>query len=290
MTSKTLYMVSGRLGVTGGMDTSASDNVQEDADGNPSSTRYVIDISRLMSENLGRQMPQMATYRIKTVSLSLRNKDDTNDNNYGLAVGGRFRWYSPTSHRINALQYAREYKREHLSLPSDADDPFAPWANDRKYKGLRFNWQEDSDGVAGATPDDTSLLAGTEFSMYEIFDHYNQVIGGLPAESGYDSADGIGDALWDTRIGLDKTDNLFWNAYYRNSAYQDGTGFENAFIFQPEVGPWEYTTPADTHLSAMGGLVVVTVEHTNTENPRAGDVNDNYYVQCSIGIEGWSEF
>ena len=274
------------------MDQSASDTVQEDADGNPTATRYVIDISRLMSENLGRQMPQMATYRIKSASLSLRNVDDANDNNYGLAVGGRFRWYSPTAHRINALQYAREYKRSIISDKpgNDQDDPFAPWTNDRKYKGLRFNWQEDSDGVAGAIPDDTSTLSGTEFSMFEVFQHYNEVIGGLPAESGYDASGGIGDALWDTRVGLDKTDNLFWNCYYRNSAYQDGTGFENAFIFQPEVGPWHYTTPADTHLSVLGGLVLITVEHTNTDNPRAGDVNDNYNVECSIGIEGWSEF
>ena len=52
--SKTLYSLSGRLGITDHMDTSTVDFVQEDADGNPSEFAYVVDISGLLSEQLGK--------------------------------------------------------------------------------------------------------------------------------------------------------------------------------------------------------------------------------------------
>lgn len=290
--SKTLYSLSGRLGVTDHMDTATTDTVSEDADGNPTEYQYVVDISGLLSEQLGKQMSMMSTYRVKGIQMSLRNVDDANDNNYGLAIGGRIRWYSPTQHRIDALQHARDYFRsaQYTDSEESTNDPFAPWANDRKYKGLRFNWTEDADGVAGAIHDQTAVLAGTDFSIKEIFEHYNMAIGGIPIEEGYDSAGGQGDALWNTRTGTLETDTLYWNTYYRNSAYQDGSGFENAFLFQPETGPWEFQCPANTHLSVLGGLMTFSVMHTNTDNPRAADVNDDYYLHCSIQVEGWSDF
>ena len=287
--SKTLYSLSGRLGVTEHMDTSTADTVSEDADGNPSEYAYVVDITGLLSEQLGKQMSMMSTYRVKGIQMSLRNVDDSNDNNYGLAIGGRVRWYSPTQHRINALQHARDYKRNLMgTLASDSNDPFAAWADDKKYTGLRFNWTEDADAVHGAIPDDTSILAGTQFSMKEIFEHYNFAIGGLPSEEGYDSSANAGDALWNTRTGTLETDTLYWNSYYRNSAYSDGA--TNAWLFQPETSPWEYQCPANTHLSVLGGLMQFSVMHTNTDNPRASDVDDDYYIHCSIQVEGWSDF
>lgn len=289
--SKTLYSLSGRLGVTEHMDTNTTDSVSEDSDGNPTEYQYVVDISGLLSEQLGKQMSMMSTYRVKGIQMSLRNVDDANDNNYGLAVGGRIRWYSPTQHRIDALQHARDFKRSLTPvLHSDVDDPFGAWQDDKKYTGMRFNWHEDADGVHGALSDDTNVLAGTDFSMKEIFEHYNFAIGGYPAEEGYDSSGGTGDALWNTRTGTLETDTLYWNTYYRNSAYQDGSGFENAFLFQPETGPWEFQCPANTHLSVLGGLMTFSVMHTNTDNPRSGDVNDDYYLHCSIQVEGWSDF
>lgn len=274
------------------MDTTTADAISEDADGNPSERAYVVDLTGLLSEQLGKQMGMMSTYRVKGIQMSLRNVDDVNDNNYGLAVGGRIRWYSPTQHRIDALQHARDYMRSRTydGQEESTDNPFSSWPDDKKYKGLRFNWTEDADGVHGANSDFTTILAGSDFSMTQIFEHYNLAIGGLPAEEGYDSSGGVGDALWNTRTGTLETDTLYWNTYYRNSAYQDGTGFENAFIFQPETGPWEYQCPANTHLSVLGGLMQFSIMHTNTENPRAGDVDDDYYIHCSIQIEGWSDF
>jgi hypothetical protein len=237
-------------------------------------------------------MPMMATYRVKGVQIGLRNVNDLNDNNYGLACGGRINWYSPTKHRVDALQHARAYKRKIAAMASkDAiTDPFGMWTEEKMYKGIRFNFNNTDDEVDGALDDDTTIMFGDEFSMFEILSHYNTAIGGTPTMEGYEEAGGAGDALWATRTGVSQFDTLYWNAYYRNSAYQDGTGFENAFIFQPEVSGFEYQAGANNHLAVLGGLLRVSFAHTNTDNPRAGDVNDNYYLQCSIQVEGWEEF
>ena len=288
--SKAVHVVSGTLGVSAGMDVGTQDTIQEDADGVPSELAYVVDIPHLLSRSLGKQIPQMATFRIKGLGMSLKNVDDANDNNYGIAAGGRVRFFQPTKHRIDALQYARRYKRE-ASVANEhntAGDPFAYFTNEKHYKGLRFNWKDDGETLAQIT-DDPSILGGTYFSMEEIFHHYNTAIGGDATEEGRPTS-GEGMALWTSRTGSDTATHIYWNAYYRNSAYQDGTGFENAFIFQPEMGAWEFNLPADNHLDVLGGLLRVTYAHSNTDNPRSADVNDNYALQFYALVEGWEEF
>ncbi len=285
-----IYAVAGRLGISNGMDTSTQDSVNEDDDGELN-INYIVDLSHCLSEQLGRQMPMMATYRVLGFGISLRNVDDLNDNDYGLAVGGTVNWYVPTKHRINALQYAREYKRTMVqaNLSSSADGPFAPWPNDRKYRGLRFNWSDDTDGVEGAIADNTTMLTGTNFAIREIFDKYNQAIGGIPLEEGYDTAGGYGDALWETRTGYLNVDSVYWNAYYRNATFVDNATF-NSNQFDPECGPWEHRAPAAGHYPVLGGLLKVNVAHSNTDNPKAAEVEDDMYLQFHCLVAGWEEF
>ena len=287
--SKAVHVVSGVLGLSTGMDTGTSELIEEDPDGNPAERAFVVDLPHLLSKSLGKQIGQMATFRIKGMGISLRNVDNTNDNDYGLAVGGRVRFFQPTKHRIDALQYAREYKRDSGSaLAGTTSDAFAPWQNEKHYKGMRFNWQDDGE-IEGQMADRTTALSGTNFDLTSLFTAYNQVIAGDIGESGYPSS-GDGMALWTSRVGANESTHIYWNAYYRNSSYQDGTGLENAFVFQPEMGAWEWNLPADNHLDVLGGLLRVTVAHTNTENPRAGDVNDEYHLQFYALVEGWEEF
>ena len=294
MASKTLYSVSGRLGITPGMDTSALDMVTEDNDGEipaGDNHQWIIDISHLMSEQLGKQLSMMATYRVKGIHFSLRNVNNTVDNDASLAYGGTIGWYSPTKHRIDALQHARDFKRKAgMALNADNDnDPFAPWPNDRKYRGLRFNWSSDTDSVSAATDDDTTMLAGTEFSMYEIFDHYNQAIGGSPSEEGYDSAGSEGDAIWATRIGLNQLDSMYWNTAYTNRMYQntETLSLTNDAIYAPSFQTFDWHSDSN-HLSVLGGLMKVTGIHTSTD--MSGFTEDEYYIQATIQIEGWEEF
>ncbi len=284
-----IYAVAGRLGITNGMDTSEADVVTEDG-GGTLSTNYIVDLSHCMSEQLGKQLPMMATYRVLGFHISLRNQDDALDNNYGLAVGGRIDWFCPTKHRVNALQYAREYKRVRgAAMPNDQHDPFSFWTDDKKYSGLRFNWAYDSDGIEGAMEDDTSAMTEAEFNLADLFSKYNEALGGTPGEEGYDSGGGTGDALWETRTGWNNRESLYWNAYYRNSAFIDNA-VTNSWSFEPETGPWDNTAPVGTHYPVLGGLLKVAVSHSNTDNPRAADVNDDYFLQFGCLVAGWEEF
>lgn len=287
--SKAVHVVSGVLGIDQGMDTTTADYAEEDADGNPTDRHYIVDLPHLLSKSLGKQIGQMATFRLKGLGMSLRNVDNTNDNNYGLAVGGKVAFYQPTKHRIDALQYTRDYKRASTgALVSSSSDPFAPWQSEKHYRGLRLNFRADGE-IEGQTADGTSRMPTTNLNLEDVFEAYNHVIAGNVGEAGYPTS-GDGMALWTSRVGYNETTHLFWNSYYRNSAYQDGTGFENAFIFQPEFGAWEYNLPADNHLDVLAGLLDVTITHTNTDNPRAGDVNDEYFLQFYCLVEGWEEF
>ena len=280
-----IYAVAGRLGISAGMDTSEQDTVTEDDDGDLS-LNYIVDLSHCLSEQLGKQMPMMATYRVLGFGISLRNVDDLNDNDYGAAFGGTVNWFVPTKHRINALQYAREYKR--ALQPTTSNDPFGPWANDKKYRGLRFNWAFDTDGVEGAIADSTADMSEVDFNLKDLLDRYNQALGGIPSEEGYDSSGGTGDALWVTRTGYDNVDSVYWNCHYRNSAFVDST--INSWSFQPESGPWEHRAPAGGHYPVLGGLLKVQVAHSNTDNPRAAEVEDDYNLQFHCLIAGWEEF
>lgn len=291
--SKQLYAVSGLLGATPGMDTGTSEEINEDDDGERTSPNFIVDLSHLLSQRLGKQMSQMATYRVKGFRIELQNADDSNDNNYGLCVGGTIGWYSPTAKRIDALQYARQFKRDmRYGEVSDSGDPFSPYRTSKGYTGMRFNWTEDNDGVYGAVDDGTTILSGTEFSMYEIFDHYNEAIGGNPGEEGYGTGTGAGNALWVTRLGEGQVDNIGWTTSYLNSAYhdsQDLTLSGDAFVFQPDSRPYELML-SNNHFDVLGGLLKVAFKHNNTKNPRAVHVDDEYKVRLTVFIEGWEGF
>ena len=191
--SKSLYCLSGRLGITDGMNTAGADSVSEHASGNPGgSPSWIVDISHLLSEQLGKQMSMTATYRVKGLHLSLRNKDDLNDNNYGLAIGGGVEWYCPTKHRVDAIQYAREYLRDlNAGLRSDDQNPFSPYVDMKSYKGLRFHWYAQSE-IDAAMEDETSVLPGDDFTLSNILEFYNRAKGGTPILEGRASDGSMG--------------------------------------------------------------------------------------------------
>jgi hypothetical protein len=286
--TKMLHSISGTLGVDLGMDTTADALVTEDDDGDPTEVAYTVDLTKLLSELTCKQLSQMATYRVTQMGISLRNVDNTNDNDYGIAVGGRVRWYSPTNKRVDALQHARNFKRSKVDLSGNSSDPYAPWQNEKHYKSLRANWKDDAE-VPDATTDDTAELSGTYFSFEQIFDHYNAVIAGTPAEEGRPTS-GEGMANWITRAGFDQCDQLFWDASYKNSMFSDGLGADNALIFDPLATPWSWTAPSGSHAAILGGLLRVSYFHTNTDNPRAGETEDEYQMLFTATVEGWKEF
>jgi hypothetical protein len=295
--SKSLYCLSGRLGIEEGMQQNNTNMVSEDNDGEyPDATyNWTIDLPLLLSKQLGRQLDQCATFRVKGLHLSLRNVNNTIDNDAALQIGGIVRWYSPTKNRVDALQHARQYKRNlRFALEGGSGDPMYPWQNEKHYQGLRFNWNADDQLDTSATSDDTTVLAGTYFSMYEIFDHYNMALAGTPAEEGRPTS-GEGEALWDTRTGVSDYDSIYWDAGYTNASplaeIPNTTGLtvgDDMLQYNPHARPWNFTTPDGTHLPVLGGLMRIIANHGNTD--MAGWTEDEYYIQCSILVEGWEGF
>jgi len=236
----------------------------------------------------------MATYRVKGIQMSLRNVNNANDNNYALAYGGSVSWYVPTMHRIDALQYAREFARERGAADSAGlGSPYQKYQGQKYYKGLRFNW--DADGqVHGAVNDEIGSLSGTEWDMYNMFNGYNLVLGGTPSGEGYLSGGEGGSALWNTRVGVEELDSVYFNIAYTNRIFTDipldANLSRNEDQFAPSFQDWSFDAGANNHLPCMGGLMKVTGFHSNVDNPRFGEIEDEYYIQCTVIVEGWEEF
>ena len=272
--------------------------VTEDNDGEiPDGTyNWTIDLSHLLSQKLGRQMSMMANYRVKGMHMSLRNVNNAVDNDAALAIGGVVRWYTPTAHRVDALQYAREYKRDVAMAGglSNSGDPFAPWENEKSYRGFRFNWNDDGQLDSVATSDETTVLGGTYFALDEILFHYNDAKGGTPSEEGRPTG-GEGSALWSYRTGYEGFDSLYWNTAYTNRIQQQqGAGFtpltddDDAYLHAPSFQTWDWSAGDSNHIDVMGGLLRIIGVHTNTDT--AGLLEDEFHLQYTIIVEGWEEF
>lgn len=292
--SRQLHLVSGRLGVTTGFNANTN-AVSEDNDGELAGDylQGYVDLTEILSHKLGKQLSQMATYRVSYIQMDLRNVNNAIDNDTSLTFGGITRWFSPTKHRIDALQYARKYKRFLSSADLGSSDPFNPWENDTHYKGIRFNWAADDDIAAGQTTDDTSILPGTNFSMVSVFDAYNDVLGGTPSNEGM-AASGEGRALWTTRTGVDAdddTDAYYWVTSYINNKFGDTAGALDDWTYKESgsgSSPHVLDLGGQRHIDVVGGLLYVQGVHTNTDT--FGILEDEYFVQMTIGVDGWSEF
>jgi hypothetical protein len=280
-------MVYGTMGGTTGFYTNQQ-QLTEDNDGVFASSyaKGVIDLTHILSRALGKQLSQMATYRVSHLSIQLRNVDDAADNDSAATFGGNIRWYPPTRHRIDALQLARLYNRSyHSGLMSS--DPYAEFSSDKTYKGLRFNW--DADGqIEEASDDHTSTLSGTGFSMGQIFNAYNNMISGTPTGEGYNST-GQGQALWEKRCGDPITNGLQWVTSFKNRMVTNGGAVFNDYeMFDPVSRTWTWTAPQGQSVPVLGGLLLLNLTHGNTDAPNV--VEDEYELLVTVGVEGWEEF
>ena len=98
-----MQVVSGVMGATLGFHTNQQE-ITEDNDGRFTDGYFngVIDLTHIMSRLTGRQLSQLATYRVSQLSVQLRNVDDTADNDNTMHIGGDFEWYAPHAKRIDA--------------------------------------------------------------------------------------------------------------------------------------------------------------------------------------------
>jgi len=226
----------------------------------------LVDLTQALSEKLGRQLSQMSVYDVEYIRIALVNFDSVNDNEAGLSVSGDIEYWTPTAHRVNAMKLARQVESAKESTEID-DDSFL-LSTQRDYKGMRFNW--DADGqVKHATNESFTGLTGSEWDMKELFEVY----GDMEARSfEYDNA------LWLTRTGLPSTQG--WEASYTNY-----TRLTTANNFDPESR--EYT--CESPISVLGGLLAINFTHSSV-GTTLNTVDDDYLVQVTIGVKGWSDF
>jgi len=251
-------------------DDSGADNQTIDGDEDGFFTErntILLDLTQGLSEKLGRQMSQMATYEVEYIRIELANFDHpTNDNEAGLSVSGHVQYWSPTAHRVDAMQMARQLEKAHESTQFD-DDSFL-LSTDRDYKGIRFNW--DADGqVKHATKEAFTQLGGTEWDLSELMGVYGMM---------QDPASTYSNALWTNRCGQVSTQGF-------ETSYTNYTQLTGSNMYDPESRAYVFEKP----ISVLGGLMAIDFYHSSVGSS-LNTFDDDYLVQVTVGIKGWSDF
>lgn len=251
--------------------TGSLDSIDGDADGvYVDKNRVLIDISNGLSMTLGRQMSQMSTYEVEYIRIEMQNKDDLNDNDSGLALNGACYYWTPTKHRIDALQLARQLEKAKESTEID-DDSFL-LSTQQDYKGMRFNWNNDGQ-VEFASSESFDALVGAEWDLTELMMVYGQM-----NQLGQDQYD---NSLWYSRTGT--TNSFGFSCAYVNDSSNGSV--ESPAIYNPVSTPFESHVPR----SVLTGLMMIDFSASSTDSP-TNLVDDDYQIRVTVGVKGWSDF
>lgn len=268
------------MGLSEGFHTNQT-QITEDNDGRFTDSYFngVIDLTHVLSKITGRQLSQMANYRVGYISVQLRNVNDAADNDNTMHIGGDIEYYAPHAKSIDALQSLREFLREGDGATSSDDI----WLTaDKNYKGLRFGWDGDTlvESVSGDITSDA--FTSNAVNIRETLDRYNTVTGGFPSAEGYDDS-GSGQALWSKRAPI-YTCKIPFNCAYTNPV-RDSDGYNTPASYQ--AFEWQSNYPQQA-IKVMGGLLAVNLKHGNTDASEI--IEDEYEMIVSLGVEGWEEF
>lgn len=270
-------------------------NVETDADGAypaGSEPKFMIDLSKMMSEMLGKQCPQMATYRLEYLTIQLQNVDDTNDNNTGAVFGGYCDYLEPTARRIDALQLARKVEKATEEADIDSNSHFLRTDND--YTGFRFNLTSD-DQIHHATTEPFTTLSGSQWDAQEIFQVYEEMKGTELTAAQPDNALWK-EALWD-RCG--SYSSFGFEVGFINSNIDHVIGVSDIGLWtgtsNPTGGMWKLDLPSGTHLPVLGGMLLFTLNRSNSIEPVnvasvPPNARDEWEFRITAGVSGWSGF
>ena len=241
----------------------SSDDIDGDNDGAMTPNHGgLIDLSHLSSRILGQQVSQSASFTVKRLWVSMRNKDDLTDNDESTYFAGTIRWFYPTQHRLEALALARAAERESEGDEIDGDSYFL--SNDNDYSAMRFGWDYATGGdwetsqVAYQTSEDFSEIAGGEWNLIPVFQLYNQM---HPATKG--------NSLWGGRAG-----NTACKVPWSTSA-ATGVGEGDA---PARIHDWN---SGNISAKVLAGLLFFNVAHSSLDE--VGEVDDDY--EMVIGVE-----
>jgi len=251
--------------IAGGID----DDIDVDNDGVMPSTRILVDLSQGLSIRLGRQMSMMSTYKVNYVRIDLLNVDDANDNEDGASFSGRCQYWHPTKYRMEAMTLARQLENAHEATELDGDSFLLSTEND--YTGIRFNW--DADGqVEYATGEGFTGLAGSEWDLAELFEVYGTQLG-APTQN---------NALWSPNNRTGFTHQFGFAMDYRNATDDNNV----TQVYHPEQNA--FVMHLNDPIEVLGGLMEFDITHSSADPPTG--VDDDYAVQITIGVSGWSDF
>lgn len=257
----------GTVGSTNGMKWIYNAPSQNDIDGDNDGVMTpnhsaLIDLSDLSSQLLGQQVTQSASYTIRRIWISMRNKDDVIDNDESTYFAGTLRWFYPTQHKQAALGLARAAEKAIESISIDADSLLLSTETD--YTAVRFGWDSEdaagfeSDQVRFGTAEGFDEIGGTEWSLKETFRVYNQMHPATKMNS-----------LFGGRAG-NMTCKIPWST---SAATGVGVGDAPARIHDWNSGA--------ISARVLAGLVLFNVAHSSLDEE--GETDDDY--EMVVGIE-----
>ena len=229
----------------------------------------VIDLSSAISMVVGRQVTQNQTFRISHLSVMLENDDQGDNNEESLTATGRFRFYGPNDHRVNAYQAYRNAWKAHYSGASISGSMlFGTDGSGGDYKALRCGLSKDWSGeqVPFGSVDPFTDVGGSSPNLAYMFDAYDAAQGMQGSE--------MSNRLWlDGRTGHPEA--IQWSAYNRNSGGAGDDASSMGFHMNFEKNP----------LKVMCGLLHFSVDTTVSDDFFSFD--DEYHIRIGIGIDGY---
>lgn len=257
-------------------------DISADADGvYPGNMNILVDISYMLSRMLGKQMSMTETYRVTGITIGLKNIDPgLDDNDRGLFLYGYCQWYSPSKHRIDAVQACRRIEQASEEAQIDSDSLWMSTSN--TYQGFRFNWDADnqvrSDTGAGAVAGWNPATGENNWNLSDMVALYGAHI---------DPVTPKGRQLFESKLGGGS--NMRFGVAMVNAMHLDGAFTTVQLQENPTVNDFHWKAESGRHIDVMGGLINIEVQGSNT-TPN-GDVSpDDYDVVVGIQVEGWSSW
>lgn len=253
--------------------------LDQDADGVHEGTstyrRIVVDLSEALGYRLGKQISQTANFRVNYIRIGLRNVDDANDNNGTSYFAGTTEWYSPTKHRIDAVQAWRQLEKRLEEDDADSEGIFVSTEN--RYKGFRYGWTASTD-VSYATGGAPAAL-GNGYALVDMVSVYNSGLHeGVPTKP---------NALFDRKVGRSNKLGFSCSATSRHHIDAALTPINDA-VDVARIMDYEWVAPGGHNIEVMGGLLIINIEHSNTDTVQT--VDDDFDLQIDIGVSGWSSW
>ena len=237
--------------------------------------QIVLDLSQMLGYRLGKQIPMTANFRVNYLSISLRNVDDGNDNDGPNYFAGDWEWYTPTKHRVDAVQAWRQLEKRIEEHDADQEGIFV--SSEDRYKGFRFGWTHSEEQVEHVTMGAPGELPNG-YNLVDMLTTYNAGLNqGTPPQS---------NAIWDRKVG--RSSHLGWSAVCENGYFMDVPGPVNDNYDTANIRDFTWTAPHGHAIEVMGGLLIINITHSSVDNVQ--NIDDDFDLHIDVGVSGWSSW